>query len=566
MPFYVLEAMYLAPSHDERVVARQLRRRPKPFLDVCRRCRYDYPQVIANNPVHSHPSGFEVFPTVYWLTCPLLARAISRLEAEGQIRMYEERLRTDGEFLDRMESEHRAAAASRLKLVPEEVQEALQSQQPRQWESLAETGIAGIRAAEGVKCLHAHFADYVGRGTNPIGQDVAEQLRSRGVAVDGDDDCWRHCTVDVGRGPEGIAKMQTIAPDPVSISGRSGSTVEGRARRNGVRPSGEGPIRARDAEGDRRVGVIDIGTNSVRLLVADVADGAVRPVLQAMHMPRIGEGVDRSGRLHSAAMERAAAAVGDLRRRAEEAGVGSFVVVGTSALRDASNRQLFVDLVREEHGLDVVVLSGEEEAAASFRGAVLGLASHHFADSEIVSVLDVGGGSTELTTGTSSGRMLERVSVDVGAVRMTEACISSDPPSDLDWRRLSEAVERGLRPFWSQGTEGARHRAADPANPPTLIALGGTATTLAAVDLGHPEYDSRRVHGHRLSAAAVGSLLERMRRSTAEERARLPAMQPERADIIVAGAFIVDRVLRGLGTDGIIVSEADLLVGLLLHR
>lgn len=233
--------MFLAPSLDEQIVARQLGRRPKPFLDVCRRCRYEYPQVIANKPVHSRPAGFEVFPTVYWLTCPLLARAISRLEAEGQIRMYEERLRTDGQFLRQMEDEHGAAAASRLELVPEEVQEALKEQQPRQWESLAETGIAGIRVAEGVKCLHAHFADFIGRGTNPIGRDVDEQLRRRGVAVDGDDECWRHCTVDpdaVGRDP---------AAGSASDRDRAGRDGPGRDASGGNRVGRDAP--GRDASG-----------------------------------------------------------------------------------------------------------------------------------------------------------------------------------------------------------------------------------------------------------------------------------------------------------------------------
>lgn len=212
----------MTPSLDERIVARQLGRRPKPFSDVCRRCRYDYPQVILNEPVVERGTGFEVFPTVYWLTCPLLIRAISRLEAEGQIRMYEERLRTDEEFMERMEEEHAAAAAARLERVAEGVQEKLKENQPRQWASLAGTGIAGIRAAEGVKCLHAHYADYVGRETNPIGKEVEEQLRQRGVAVDGDEECWRHCTVD-----EAIIEPLRAAPR---------KEKKMRAARNGMRP------------------------------------------------------------------------------------------------------------------------------------------------------------------------------------------------------------------------------------------------------------------------------------------------------------------------------------------
>ncbi len=215
----------MTPTLDERIVARQLGRKPKPFVDVCRRCRYDYPQVILNHPVHGRDTGFDVFPTVYWLTCPLLVRAISRLEAEGQIRMYEERLRSDEQFLAQMKKEHKAAAAARLELVSEVVQQTLQRQQPRQWEALTHTGIAGIRSPEGVKCLHTHFADFVGRGTNPIGQEVEEQLRRRDVAIDGDDECWRYCTVaDDGS-----------SADPARLSDRAARLAD-RAARNGRRP------------------------------------------------------------------------------------------------------------------------------------------------------------------------------------------------------------------------------------------------------------------------------------------------------------------------------------------
>lgn len=190
----------MGSSLDERIVGHQIGRTPKPFDAVCRRCRYEYPQVIRNHPAVPRGAGFEVFPTIHWLTCPLLHRAISRLEAEGQIRQYEERLEDDAQFLQRMEAAHATAAEARVKLVPESIRRQLQQKQPRQWRALAETGVAGIREATGVKCLHAHYADYVGGGTNPIGREVDEQLRQRGVALDGDAECWRHCAVEAGAG------------------------------------------------------------------------------------------------------------------------------------------------------------------------------------------------------------------------------------------------------------------------------------------------------------------------------------------------------------------------------
>lgn len=193
----------MQPNMDERVVARQLGRTPRAFADVCRRCRYDFPQVILTEPVHPRNGEWEVFPTMHWLTCPLLNQAISRLEVAGLIGHFEERLQADEHFSVTMEEEHRAAAAARLALVPEDVAEWLQRKRPRQWRALEATGVAGIRSAAGVKCLHAHYADYVGRGTNPIGREVEERLRKDTVRIDGNDDCWRYCQVDASEPVDG---------------------------------------------------------------------------------------------------------------------------------------------------------------------------------------------------------------------------------------------------------------------------------------------------------------------------------------------------------------------------
>ncbi len=189
---------------DWRIVTRQLGRRPRPFTRVCRRCRYDYPQVILTEPLHRHGERWEVFPTVFWLTCPLLHRAISRLEAEGHIRLYEERLRADRDFAAHMEQAHRDAAAHRVSLVSEDLLMELEQERPREARALAETGIAGIRSADGVKCLHAHYADFVGRGENLIGQEVHRRLIARGVPTAGDDTCWRFCSV--AHRPTGAAR------------------------------------------------------------------------------------------------------------------------------------------------------------------------------------------------------------------------------------------------------------------------------------------------------------------------------------------------------------------------
>lgn len=355
--------------------------------------------------------------------------------------------------------------------------------------------------------------------------------------------------------------------------------------------------------------VIDIGTNSVRLLVADVRGGRVVPRLRALHQPRLGRGVDGSGRLDPAAAAATLAAVGDLASRAREAGSTSVTVVGTSALRDAADKQQFMDAVRREHGLDVTLLSGAAEAALSFYGAVRGV--HTNAQDGVASaigsgvrngadldgdgaqpgiasgaactrsgrvvsgamgnvfVLDVGGGSTEFVYGTSSGEMLWRGSADVGAVRMTELCIKSDPPSELDRNCLAEAVRRKLETLWRQVR--VDELTDDPGNvgPTTrrniLIGVGGTVTTLAAIDLQLERYDPDQIHGYPLSFATVTKLLDTLRNSTVAERRSLPGMQA-RADIIVAGTFIVDYVMRTIGADRLIVSESDLQEGVVLRQ
>lgn len=300
--------------------------------------------------------------------------------------------------------------------------------------------------------------------------------------------------------------------------------------------------------------VIDIGTNSVRLLVGSVRGGRFTAALQAMHQPRLGEGVDGTQRLAPAAMSRTSDALGDLLQRARRAGATSVAVIGTSALRDAVNRAQFIEKVSREHGVDVQVLSGDAEASLSFYGAVRGVAAATaLPDDGDVFVLDVGGGSTELARGSPSGEMIARVSVDVGAVRMSEQCIASDPPSASDWHRLTRAVGDGLLPLQEIAL----------AKSPVLLAVGGTATTLAAVDIGAPRYEPERVHGHALTRKTVDALLAEMTRRTAAERRTLPTMQPERADIIVAGAFIVSRAMDVVRAERLIVSEADLLLGAL---
>ena len=186
----------ISTDKDMRTIAHQLGRRPRPGTEVCRRCRHGFPQVVISPPVVRDGDRWDVFPTVYWLTCPLLVAAIGRLEAQGWIGRYEKRLAEDPAFAQALADAHAGASADRLGRIPPEWRETLERDHPRLWQALAETGVGGIRSRTGVKCLHTHYADHVGRGDNPIGRAVEEQLREAGVPLEGTDDCWRRCAVE----------------------------------------------------------------------------------------------------------------------------------------------------------------------------------------------------------------------------------------------------------------------------------------------------------------------------------------------------------------------------------
>jgi len=280
-----------------------------------------------------------------------------------------------------------------------------------------------------------------------------------------------------------------------------------------------------------RVGVIDIGTNSTRYLLAEVGPQVVNRVETALKTTRLGEGLVATGRLSEQAMARTAAAVAEFWRRAQMMGAKRIIAVATCAVREAANREDFLTLIRRATGLEVRILSGTEEAFYTFGGAMTGLA---FAPDETV-VIDIGGGSTEIIW-VEKGRLMAR-SLPLGAVRLTEQGGGA------------ETVAHVLAPVASKIT-GRR-----------IIGTGGTITTLAAVALALPAYDPARVHGYELQAEEVVVLGARLAALSLEERRNVPGLQPERADVILAGIQILTVLLELTGAPGLTVSEHDLLYG-----
>lgn len=295
-----------------------------------------------------------------------------------------------------------------------------------------------------------------------------------------------------------------------------------------------------------RRAAIDIGTNSVRLLVADVTEGRISPVLQRIEITRLGEGLTRSPVLTPQAIGRTVRAVREFATCAEQLGAASLVVVGTSALREAQNRST---LERDLRPLRIRVLTGEQEAELGFLGVLAGLPE---ARGRIL-VIDVGGGSTELVVGRREG-IEARTSLPLGAVRMTEAFIRSDPPAEVELEALARSVALTLGP---------QRRTFQ--GPDVAVGIGGTATTLVAVDRALDPYDPTQVHGARLTRWKVRTLARGLCAMPLALRRRLPGLQPERADIICAGAVILHTLLLELDVPELVISESDLLWGALLR-
>jgi exopolyphosphatase / guanosine-5'-triphosphate,3'-diphosphate pyrophosphatase len=304
----------------------------------------------------------------------------------------------------------------------------------------------------------------------------------------------------------------------------------------------------------RRVAAIDCGTNSIRLLIADLDPdtGTLLDVDRRMEIVRLGEGVDRTRRLSPGALERTFAACDRYAAAIAEAGVEGLRFVATSASRDVSNRDDFVAGVRSRLGVDPEVVTGHEEAALSFAGATRELrgAGGETAETPFL-VIDIGGGSTEFVLG---GRDIEAaVSVDVGCVRMTERHLHDDPPSAVQVAAARSDVEAAVD---LAAESVALDRAA------TLVGLAGSVTTVAAMALDLPAYDSEAIHHSRIPAAQVADVAERLLAMTHAERAVLPFMHPGRVDVIGAGALVLDTVLRRTGADSVLVSEHDILDGI----
>jgi exopolyphosphatase/guanosine-5'-triphosphate,3'-diphosphate pyrophosphatase len=302
-----------------------------------------------------------------------------------------------------------------------------------------------------------------------------------------------------------------------------------------------------------RVAAIDCGTNSIRLLIADIEqDGAaLREVDRRMEIVRLGQGVDRTGRLAPEALQRTFSALRDYESAIQKFGAERVRMVATSATRDASNRDEFTDGVRQILGVEPDVATGAEEAALSFTGATAELRGGTVPAPYIV--VDIGGGSTEFVLGTS---MVEAArSVDIGCVRLTERHLHDDPPTEAQVATARSDIEAALDVV----AETVPLQQAE-----SLVGLAGSVTTVAAIALGLEVYEPERIHHSRIPAAQIHDVARGLLGMRRSQRAAIPVMHPGRVDVIGAGALILDVVIHRLGLPEVVVSEHDILDGIAL--
>ncbi|MDZ4655738.1 MAG: Ppx/GppA family phosphatase [Coriobacteriia bacterium] len=304
-----------------------------------------------------------------------------------------------------------------------------------------------------------------------------------------------------------------------------------------------------------RLAAIDIGTVTTRLLVADVDDSVVREVVRRQAITHLGEGLTDTGTLSPDAIERVARTVGIFNDTALDLGANRVVAYATSAARDASNGDALLDAC-EARGIRPRIIAGEREAALSFVGATYDI------DGKNVLVTDVGGGSTELVLGSvtieeEAGRQATVTfarSIDVGSRRVTELFLRSDPPTRSEVAEASAWVAEQLRPYFGQLR----------ARPSVMVSVAGTATTLAAIDLALDPYDPLRIHGYRLLGGRLAEIRAELSAMALERRRLLPGLDPARAGVIVGGAIVLETVLAMAGVDSTLVSEHDILYGIML--
>ena len=300
-----------------------------------------------------------------------------------------------------------------------------------------------------------------------------------------------------------------------------------------------------------RVAAIDCGTNSIRLLIADIENGTLTDVVRTMVIVRLGEGVDKTGEFSQAALARTFAAIETFALLISQHQPERVRFVATSASRDVSNRSEFMDGVLSRLGIEPDIISGDEEAELSFLGATADLVNEQEPPAAPYLVVDIGGGSTEFVLGTSGPTAA--ISTNVGCVRMTERHLISDPATPQEIAAAIADIDAAIDLAYQSVPISQAH---------SLIGLAGSVTTVAAIALGLSEYDSTAIHGSRISAPDIHRITGELLAMTRAQRAKLGPMHEGRIDVIGSGALVLDRIMIRTGLGEVVVSERDILDGI----
>ncbi|WMY79589.1 DUF501 domain-containing protein [Citricoccus sp. I39-566] len=553
-------------QQDLDTISRQLNRPARDVVEIGARCVCGNPLVATTAPRLSNGIPF---PTTFYLTHPVLTAAVSRLEASGTMAEMTGRLGRDEDLASRYRAAHEAYLAERDRVgrvagtdpVPEI------------------TGISAGGMPERVKCLHVLVGHSLaaGPGANPLGDEALDLIRGE----------WsvETCRCAGAWDQEAPVPSKDLSRHVKRLAGQQNPVQGAETAEPTPEPNPKPKSVQEPAPGVRTVAAIDCGTNSIRLLVArlesgpDGVEGPSRLVdlHREMRVVRLGEGVDATGRLSEAAMERTFAATEDYAAVIRRYGAESVRFVATSASRDAANAAEFTAGIRDLLGVEPEVVSGEEEAALSFAGAVSVLAPRFAGQADgtghgrtaggPVLVVDLGGGSTEFVLGSPSDpasagpHVTHAVSVPMGCVRFTERHLRTDPPTDAEIEDAVQQVEAVLDEVEASVPLG---EAAG------VVGVAGSVTTVTAAALGLTAYEPDAIHGAELDVDVIADTAGRLLAATRAERAALPYMHPGRVDVIGAGALIWSMIVRRVAQSGggsvttATASEHDILDGIAL--
>ena len=300
-----------------------------------------------------------------------------------------------------------------------------------------------------------------------------------------------------------------------------------------------------------KIGTIDIGTNSMRLLIADYIDGKIENRKKYVNTTRIGQGVDENGYISDDAIKRNIDALKDFADMCREEECMSIYCMGTSALRDSKNGQEFVKIAKQETGIDVDIISGKEESNLGFKGVLEGIDG-----SEEILVIDIGGGSTEFIIGDTNGINFAK-SENVGALRMTEKFLMTDPIDENEFEHMSKFIEDEILSTLEIIKEREINK---------LVGIGGTITSLSAINQELEVYSMEKIHNSQVSKKEIEIILQNLKKMTLNDKKNLKGLQPKRADIITAGVKILNIIMEKLEIESIYVSEYDNLEGLMCHK